>query len=226
MDLGYLLLLSLLLILSLPYLRISPPPPPNFPPHPLPPPNAPPKPPPPDEDADDPPNKSKEFEELGANPTRTKTISNHTAAVKLLNEFLTAKGMSPLPAKPTDNYSENVCKEKDVCTLSFMRQLATFIKEAQDPLLPGQTPEDKSWRFRPGPGKNKLGDIKGQIERIFGKECWLHNDRVNCSVSGTRWNEKGSDAWFSILRKNLNDEMFYRCYQNGNPTVWICYLLF
>ena len=120
MDLGYLLLLSLLLILSLPYLRISPPPPPNFPPHPLPPPNAPPKPPPPpDEDADDPPNKSKEFEELGANPTRTKTISTHTAAVKLLNEFLTAKGMSPLPAKSTDNYSENVCKEKDVCTIHY-----------------------------------------------------------------------------------------------------------
>ncbi len=157
------------------------------------------------------------FTEMGANPTRASTITNHAAAVKLLNDFLTAKGMSPLPNDKNGIKRKNVCKEGDVCQIAFLRQFATFIKELKN--------SDDTWRFRPGPGKNKLGDAKGQIERIFGKDCWVRNDKKNSSVTGTRFNEKGPEAWYPMLRKNLHDEMFYRCYNSGNRAVFVWYLL-
>ena len=43
-----------------------------------------------------------------------------------------------------------------------------------------------------------------------GNNCVNKNDKANTEVAGTKRNEQGDDAWFIILRKKLDKEMFYR----------------
>ena len=94
------------------------------------------------------------FAEMGTNPTRASTITNHAAAVKLLNDFLTAKGMSPLPNDKNEIKKKNVCKEGDVCQIAFLRQFASFIKELKN--------SDDTWRFRPALAKISSGMSKAR----------------------------------------------------------------
>ncbi len=159
------------------------------------------------------PTAARVFGEMGSTPTRPATQANHAAAVKLLNEFLALKGVHPIPKDKNEVGNADVCTEAEVCQVSILRQFATFLKEATNSLESRE--EEGTWRFRPGTGKQRLGDVKGQIERVFGKDCWVRNDPVNSCTTGTRFNERGADAWYSILRKNLSTEMFHRCWLSG-----------
>ena len=149
----------------------------------------------------------KAYTELGGDPMRKSTINAKAAGLKMVNTFLVSMQLHPLPPSKDARNQKGYIKEKVMCQVSMFRKLATYMLELKKP--------DGSWKYRPFTAKNRIGEAKLQVEKIFGNNCVNKNDKANTEVAGTKRNEQGDDAWFIILRKKLDKEMFYRCFMSG-----------
>jgi hypothetical protein len=145
---------------------------------------------------------------MGKEPSRSSTKNSHEQALKLFNEFLGTKLMGPLPLSSTDR-ERSKSTQKQVCQVNLLGELATFIRDAK---------KEGEYRFKPGSAKNRLGEIKGQIERVFGAMCFNRHDPDGTRGRGTRFDEIGPDAWFKVLKRKLEKDVFHRCWETGRKS--------
>ena len=68
------------------------------------------------------------FADMGITSTRKSTIKGHDQDVKVLNEFLGLKNMKLFSL---DANSKGTISERDLCKVSMMGELATFLKEVK-----------------------------------------------------------------------------------------------
>ena len=153
------------------------------------------------------PGTPKDYPQLGVQPTRSSTANSHNAAAKLCNNFLMSMHLLPLPLNVGDKGNKNFIKEKDMCQTAVFRKFASYLLTEKK--------EDKSWKFSYGVAKNRFGEVRGLVERIFGRECVNKNDPGGTSAKGTKYNQTGKDAWFLVLKSKLESEMMYRCAISG-----------
>jgi hypothetical protein len=147
------------------------------------------------------------FADMGTTSTRKSTMKGHDQDVKVLNEFLGLKNMKLFSLDAT---SKGTISEKELCKVSMMGELATFLKEVK---------KNDVYRFKPGSAKNRLGGIKNQIERRFGTGCFNKNDRARTEKKGNRFDENGPDGWFKELKRKLDKDVFHRCFMDGSMAV-------
>jgi hypothetical protein len=150
----------------------------------------------------------KDYLQMGAVPTRQATANSHSAAAKLCNHFLGTMGKDPLPDGSLDKGKKGFIGEKEMCQTSMFRKLATYLLTERK--------EDGSWKYSYGVAKNRFGEVRGLVERIYGTGCVNKNDKDGTAVKGTKYNQNGSDAWFLMLKSKLDKEMMYRCAQSGS----------
>jgi hypothetical protein len=125
----------------------------------------------------------------------------------MLCKFLSTMDLEPLPLGKGDVGKEGFIQESVVCKVTMFRKLATYMMELKK--------EDGSWKYHPGTVKNRFGEAKLQIEKMFGKQCVNRNDPECTKVTGTKRGEAGDDAWFSMLKSKLDREMMHRCQMTG-----------
>jgi hypothetical protein len=147
------------------------------------------------------------FADMGITSSRKSTIKGHDQDVKVLNEFLGLKNMKLFSL---DANSKGTISERDLCKVSMMGELATFLKEVK---------KNDVYRFKPGSAKNRFGGIKNQIERRFGQGCFNKNDRTRTEKKGNRFDENGPDGWFKELKRKLDKDVFHRCFMDGSMAV-------
>ena len=101
-----------------------------------------------------------------------------------------------------------------MCQTSMFRKFATYLLTEKR--------ADRTWKYSYGVAKNRVGEARLLVERIFGKECVNKNDEAGTSSKGTKYNQSGKDAWFLVLNAKLDSEMFHRCANSGCCCAVLC----
>ena len=71
-----------------------------------------------------------EYAVMGAQPSRKSTEKSHAQSKKLFNQFLGTKLLGPLLLSYSDRTKGN-CTAKQVCQVSMMGELATFMRDVK-----------------------------------------------------------------------------------------------